>query len=181
MSEQPCNTVSKTESSSVDCYCNLKRQRVTEKCNGLRQHHTKTQAAQRQASRVYLRNLPLPSQRTRKQKSVLEWVRKCHLMLLQTFSKSFPATPMLHVTMCNQALISVWKMEKATAVWEMNSPGQRKPLWSRCPAVSCLNAWLLSLCCTRGAACHTGGPVSVQSNASELEFKCFKRPRTSSN
>lgn len=41
-----------------------------------------------------------------------------------------------------------------------NSPDQRKPLWSRCPAASCPCAWPLSLYCTRDAACHTGGPVS---------------------
>lgn len=42
----------------------------------------------------------------------------------------------------------------------LNSPDQRKQLWSRCRAASCPCEWPPSLYCTHGAACRTGEPVS---------------------
>lgn len=45
----------------------------------------------------------------------------------------------------------------------LNSPDQRKQLWSRCRAASCPCAWPPSLYCTHDAACRTGEPVSDRS------------------
>lgn len=63
-------------------------------------------------------------------------------------------------------LKSNYKSEYATTlltpIWELTSPDQRMPPWSRCRAAFCPCAWPLSLYCKHDAACHTGGPVSVQ-------------------
>lgn len=53
----------------------------------------------------------------------------------------------------------------------LNSPAQRKQLWSRCRAASCPCAWPPSLYCTHGAACRTGEPVSDRSaTKTSLQF-----------